>query len=237
MQLKVIVIENNREEMKHIIQVLQIWAASQGVGLLISTYISGEELFADELAGILEVELFILDIQLDGMNGMEIAKILREKKYDGNIVFLTAFREYVFEGYQVHALNYLMKPVSAEQLTSTLTELLRITASENYVFSIHNTKMQIPYREISAFSVNRHYIDITTINGETYGQSANLRDILPILPKEFIQCHRSYIVNMTHIQALSRTTICLTNKLRVPIGRSYLEKTRTDFSDYLLRFH
>lgn len=59
----------------------------------------------------IQASAFFLDIQMGQMNGIEVAKRLRESGYQGIIVFLTAFREYVFRGYEVRALNYLLKPV------------------------------------------------------------------------------------------------------------------------------
>lgn len=236
MRLTITIIENNNAERETLRSLLRDWAAAADITLSLFSYASGEAYFAaapDPSA----CQLFILDIQLDGMSGLAVAQKLRQQGYKENILFLTAFREYVFDGYGVHALNYLLKPVTLAKLAPSLSEVLESAASGNYVFHTNGSCVQIPYRDILVFAVRRHYVDITTGSGDTYCQVANLKDILPTLPQEFLQCHRSFIVNMAHIRCINRATITLSNKLTVPVGPTFLEQTRTGFSDYLLRFH
>ncbi len=70
------------------------------------------------------------------MNGISIAKILRVNGYNGNIIFLTAFREYVFQGYEVHALNYLLKPITLDSLKPCMDEVARDLSGNTYVFTV-----------------------------------------------------------------------------------------------------
>ena len=86
----------------------------------ITEYCSGEEFFSQNNTDTYKrFSVFFLDIQMKEMSGLDVAKKLRKEGYTGPIIFLTAFREYVFHGYEVHALNYLLKPVKEEPLFVT----------------------------------------------------------------------------------------------------------------------
>lgn len=109
MYIKIVIIENNLKELQELKKELNIWGNKYSIQIVINSYPSGELYFSKH--GTFDDDIYFLDIQLDGMSGLDIAKNLRLKNYNGEIVFLTAFCEYVFEGYQVHALNYLIKPI------------------------------------------------------------------------------------------------------------------------------
>lgn len=179
--------------------------------------------------------LYILDIQLHSITGMEIAKKMRTRGYKGVILFLTAFREYVFDGYNVRALNYLLKPLSIKELHKCLDDVYKQLQGNCFVYRDTNNIIQLPFCDILSFSVIKHYIDITTTDG-IYKCRLSLSHILSHLPEDFIQCHRSYIINIRHIRKISRTTITLSNKTTVPIGRNYLENVRYEYANFSMRF-
>lgn len=168
------------------------------------------------------------------MNGMDIAKQIRQDGYDGEIIFLTSFCEYVFGGYKVHALNYLLKPLETEALYSCLNEVRESLQTNYYVFRNNQAIVQIEYRDILSFSSFLHNVDILTRN-EHFNQNATLSSILSHLPKQFVRVHRSHIVNMAHIHKISGNKITLSNRTMVPIGRQYLNDVRKSFTEYATR--
>ncbi len=233
MTIDITIIENEPEEAKHLQDALNIWSIENEFSIAIATYMSGEDYFASN--SVHTSDLFFLDIQLSGINGMDIAKKLRDSEYTGEIIFLTSFREYVFDGYQVHALNYLLKPPAIPLLYSCLNEVVESLKSNYYVFRYKQEIIQIKYKDILCLSSFLHSIDIIT-REEHFIQYASLNAILNCLPKQFVRVHRSYIVNMMHIHKISRNTITLSNRTTVPIGRQYLNNVRTTFMEYATRF-
>ena len=164
-----------------------------------------------------------------------LAKRLRKEGYIGPIIFLTAFREYVFHGYEVHALNYLLKPVKEEPLFLCPNEIANDISKSSYLYRNKQDIISIPYKEIITFSSSLHYIDILTVS-DHYCQYATLNNIIEYLPQEFIRIHKSCIVNMAHIYKVTGSTIVLSNHMTTQIGRSYMKSVIAAFTAYSMRF-
>lgn len=232
MNINIVIIENENNELEHLESELKKWGTENSIPISLSAYSSGENYFSQNKEH--TADLFFLDIQLNGMNGMELAKKLRSESYDGSIIFLTSYREFVFEGYQVHALNYLLKPFDLSSLHLCLTEVYNTLTKKYYIFRNKQEIIQIEYRNILLFSSYLHNIEILTVSGN-FNQYETLNNILTHIPKEFVRIHRSYIVNMTHILKISGNIITLSNLIEIPIGRKYLNSVRTAFSEYSTR--
>ena len=233
MNLEITIIENNPNELASLTNSLNLWANENNFHISIYSYDSGEAYFSSKSSH--RSNLFLLDIQLDGMNGVEIAKQLRSNKYEGEIIFLTSFREYVFDGYQVHALNYLLKPIDHAALYACLNEITESLKTDFYVFRYKQDIIQIAYQDILTFSSSLHNVDILTPN-EHFTQYTSLSNVINYLPKQFVRVHRSYIVNLSHIHKISGNVITLSNRTTVPIGRQYINNIRQTFSEYSARF-
>lgn len=93
---------------------------------------------------------------------MDIAKQLRKDGFCGNIIFLTAFSEYVFDRYHVQALDYLLKPISQNKLEQCMKPILRNMQGSYHVYKTKTETVKIPYNKILAFTSFRHYVDIIT---------------------------------------------------------------------------
>ena len=150
--------------------------------------------------------------------------------------FLTAFREYVFRGYEVRALNYLLKPVKENTLFLCLDEIAKELSNNTYIYRNKQEIVSIPYADILTFSSRLHYVDILTVDGKCYEQMSTLNKIIVHLPSEFIRTHRSYIVNMAHIYRITSGTIELSNHLTTQIARSYSKDVISAFAKYTTRF-
>ena len=232
MNIEITIIEDNHAEKNNLLTALQNWELSHNAVFEIKHFCSGENYFNSN--NVDTSHLYILDIQLPDMNGIEIAQQMRARGYNGTILFLSAFREYVFEGYEVRALNYLLKPVSQSALNKCLDDIQEQFKNDFFVFRVTDNYIQIPYNEIICFSVHNHNIDITTTK-EVYSFRSSLKNILPFLPNTFVQCHRSSIVNMRHIFKLDGSTITLSNKTHLLIGRNYIDAFRHDYATFSMR--
>lgn len=236
MKLTISILEDQQTEVLHLKSKLSKWSLQTNCELEISDYCSGEKFFEENDSTTYQVfSVFFLDIQMKKMNGLEVAKKLRKEGYSGPIIFLTAFREYVFHGYEVHAMNYLLKPVKEEPLFLCLDEIAKDLSGNSYLFRNKQNIISIPYKDILSFSSSLHYIDILTVS-DHFCQYATLNNIIKYLPHEFIRIHKSCIVNMAHIYKMSGSTIVLSNHMTTPIGRSYLKNAISAFTAYSTRF-
>lgn len=236
MAIRVSILEDQIIEAEYLKSNLYQWSTQNKCELKILEYQSGEEFFKQTDTKEYHLfSVFFLDIQMKGMNGLDVAKKLRKEGYKGAIIFLTAFREYVFHGYEVQAMNYLLKPVKWKQLFLCMDEIVRDLSGSSYLYRNKQEIVRIPYRDILSFSSSLHYIDIVTVS-EHYCQYATLNNIIKYLPQEFIRTHRSCIVNMAHIYKISKSTIVLSNHMTTQIGRSYLKSVVAAFTAYSTRF-
>lgn len=233
--MKITILENNNAELKNLLSILNEWSSTNNTRLTINTYQSSEELLENDSNCYIDTDIFLLDIEMGNISGLELAKILRMNNYTGFIIFLTAFKDYVFEGYNVHAFNFFVKPINKSLLFQCLDEIKEKMASNFYTYKNKNKETRfIPFNDIIFFLSNSHYTDITTSKA-IYSQYASLKTILNTLPRQFIQVHKSCIVNMDHIYKISKNKIYLSNGSSVAIGRLYLAQFKKTFLNYSTR--
>lgn len=204
---------------------LKEWSVKNEIQINIFSYDNGNSLLADNYG---QNYLIFLDIDMPEINGMEVAKKLRKNGYKSHIIFLTAHNEYVYEGYHVRALDYLLKPITLEKLESCLSPVLEELKSSVYIFRTATCIEKIPYSSIIAFATQGHYIDIIT-EQHTYHQKISLKTIKQILPENFEQCHRTLMVNINHITKLDGNNLHLTNQEIFPISKQYLKNIQNAF--------
>ena len=179
----------------------------------ISYYDSGEKLLASEE----EIDILFLDIQMQGMNGMDTAREMRKKEKDIILIFVTALEEYVFQAFDVGAFHYLVKPIDDEKFANVFCSAIRQWGSEKMEkqpdekhIIIHNngihTKVlvdDIMYAEVFNRKIVIHKMDT---NIEYYGK---MSDLEAMAGENFFRPHRAYLVNFKYVEKYDATTIYL----------------------------
>lgn len=233
MKLNVTILEDETTHAMQLKQLLINWSKQNNISISIRHYYNDNDFSGKEYD---EDELFFIDIKLGFANGMDLAKQLRKDGFCGNIIFLTAFSEYVFDGYHVQALDYLLKPISQNKLEQCMKPILRNMQGAYHVYRTKTETVKIPYNKILAFTSFRHYVDIITQpndNKALYRQKITLRNLQDQLPEEFVRCHRTIIVNMNKVMRLTSKDITLSDNSIYPVSESYLEHVREVFSELL----
>ncbi len=233
--MKITILENDKNELDYLKSKIEGWSRKTGTVIEISEFESGEAYFSKRVSSSEESTVVFLDIQMGKMSGIDVAEQLRKENYKGFILFLTAFREYVFRGYDVHALNYLLKPVQEKVLEACLDEIASESSKQSYLFRVGHDTFLIPYADIISITSSGHNVDILTTT-KCHSQYTSLNNIITYLPKEFIRVHRGHIVNLSHIRKVSGQTITLSNRTTLQIGRNYYKEFIKSFSDYSSRF-
>lgn len=169
-----------------------------------------------------ELDLIFLDIEMEGSNGMETAKQLRIADRNLQIVFVTGYSDFVFEGYSVGALGYLMKPPSEGQLDDILTRAiaaLHLAADE--VFFCRNSEGL--YR-ISKSSIRYFYSDkrlVTCVaDARSYTFYARLDDVAQEAGAAFVRIHQRYLVNAAAVDRIDADAVQIGEQL-LPVSRTY----------------
>ena len=178
----------------------------------IDTYGTGEDLLkADSV-----YDIIFLDIQMDGMNGIETARALRQKADNTVLIFITGVKEYVFDAFDVAAFHYLIKPIEEHKFSEvydraalevgkrkqqTNGQLFVKTRNRNATFN----QSDILYIESRAKKVEIH---TKTDTVEAY---AAIGELEKQLVGSFYRCHRGYLVNMAFIMEYGNDSITLHN--------------------------
>lgn len=175
-------------------------------------------------------DLLLLDIVMDGLSGMELARRLRGLGDEAAIVFITSNPDYAIEGYDVGALHYLMKPLDGSALGKVIAADYKRRFSRSYLFVKSGTQnLRLPLKDIICLETVGRRVRITTLNGEIE-TPAKLAELLEYLPKEqFCRCHVGFAVNLCNIQTVSRTDAVAVNGKVVPVSRAYLKEVEKAF--------
>ncbi|MBR7004867.1 MAG: response regulator transcription factor [Bacteroidales bacterium] len=179
------------------------------------------------------VDLLFCDIQMPGLNGMDLSKMLPE---DTRIIFTTAFSQYAIEGFKVHALDYLLKPISYDDFLAAANHAKKVIDTERQSGTertppIRSIFVKTEYRlqQIELDSITfieglKDYVKIHLDDGSDPVLSLiRMKTLQEQLPKDrFVRVQKSYIVQLSKIEAIERSHIVI-GKDRIPIGETYQE--------------
>jgi len=179
-----------------------------------------------------EIQLLFIDINMPDISGMEFVKSLREKPY---IVFTTAYSEYAVEGFEVQAVDYLLKPISFVNLLKAANKVKaqmdlkannqkdnkEESASFMFVKSAYKS-IRVDFDNIKFVESQHEYIKIHLLSNESVTTKMSLKSIEELLPaNKFVKVHRSFIVNFKEVSVIERNRIVFENKVYIPISEQY----------------
>jgi two-component system, LytTR family, response regulator len=184
-----------------------------------------------------KIDLILLDINMPNMSGIQIANLFHDKV---SIIFTTAYPQHAVEGFNLDAIDFLLKPITFERFlkgVSKAIELKSLKDNSNQV-SIHNSKEisqdivllksgpkihKVTLSEILFLEKEGNYFNIHTIHNKKILIRMNFFDIFRFIPQEFfVRVHKSYIVNLKHVDLIESQHIVIRSHT-IPIGITYKE--------------
>ena len=211
-------------------EILAEWGAAYSV----SAFSSAEALLERLREAPEAFDLLLLDIQLEGMSGMELARTLRDLGSEVSILFLTGQADYALEGYGVHPVHFLLKPVDRE----TLAGALRLDWERNHrpravVLRAGGRAESLPTAEIRYLeSINRSVVVHLPDGEQTFPLTMTQAERLTPAD-QFARCHNSFLVNLAHVAEVGRTWVLLRGGEQLPMGRRYCQSFQTAFIRHL----
>lgn len=215
---------------------------------ILSTYTNGKELFYDIQDG-KRFDLLLLDIEMPGLSGMELAERIHELLPDALTLFVTAHYKYAVDAYELHIFRYIPKNQLKERLPHALKDavsLLEIQNTDSYIISTQSRLERIPYKEILYIEKDGKNAVFHTVavgksnrnqrqNNTTQARSVRktLSDVFSELrSEEFYFIERGYIVNLRHVTGISHTDCILTDQTRLPVSQSRLPEFKKRLNKY-----
>lgn len=232
--MRIAICDDEPLQLEALQKALTDYAAEHSLELFCDAFSDGESLLKSEK----KYELYILDYQMPGLDGLETARRLREEQNcNAAILFLTSYREIVYDAFGVRAYRFLVKPIDKEKLWSALDSLLRSSAMFARLClrreggnDILSTK-DIYYIEAYKKTV------IVRLENETREYPYLISDIEKFLPVDvFFRPHRSYLINFEYVDRDDGKTITMKNGEKIPISKRALQDYRMRRNDYIWNY-
>ena len=181
-------------------------------GLCMELYETGDALLASRK----QFDIVFLDIQMEGTDGIETAKRLRQRDEDTILIFITGIREYVFQAFDVAAFHYLLKPIEEEKFREVFRragrelEKRKSKRRETVFIKTRNRSFSLEKDSILYIESRGKKVEIHT-TGETIEAYASMNEMEGQLGGGFFRCHRGYLVNMAYVAEYDSGSITLNN--------------------------
>jgi DNA-binding LytR/AlgR family response regulator len=226
---QIAICDDDGEQAERLRELAADWAEKTGNACQVTCFSSAEALWF-AYAEKKDFAVFLLDVEMKAMTGIQLAKRLRADGCRGEIIFITSHFEFMGEGYEVDALHYLIKPVSPEKVFSVLTRAVQRLAVEppSVVISREGESVKLYESEILYVESFLHDLVIHT-TGEEYRIRENISDFARKLSPDFYRAHRSYLVNLKKVRCIGRTAVTLEGGGTVPLARGKYDEINRAF--------
>ena len=222
--LKIAVCDDDKDSLAQLCQLLEEYRASHLPELRYTPFTSSFGLLSAMECGH-HFDVAILDILMPNTNGMETAAQIRRQDESMEIVFCSTSSEFALESYSVRARNYILKPVDRQKFFSVMDQVvLAITPGSRRSFWVKDKAggisriipSRLVYCEVIRKEIVFHMADAHTITCKK-----SLVELIADLGDDevFFQPHRSYLVNMDHVQRVTKTELVLTGGVTIPLSR------------------
>ena len=227
--MRIAICDDLNTERKKVIEALNLIMGNFSV----NEFDDGYELIKSHMH--MPFDLIILDILMPNISGMDTARLLREKGVKTPVVFISSSEEFGVMSYSVLAFDYILKPIDVERLRECMKRLLAQKKKKHYISVTYSgTETKILLSNIQCMESNLRKVIITLSENREIEIVGKLADFEEYLIKHgFCRCHKSYIVNIEHIDSIENDTFFLTGGRTVKISRTYLQKAKKAYFDYV----
>ncbi|MCI8805256.1 MAG: response regulator transcription factor [Clostridiales bacterium] len=179
-------------------------------------------------------KLIFLDIKIDNENGSDLGYEIRMalKNNSVNIIYISSYTKYAMSLFRSRPLDFIIKPITYEKINKVFNILEEIGYNDEIFFEVKNGKniKKILYTNILYFMGKGRKIIIATVDKD-YECYMKLNDVN--VPNNFMQVHKSYIVNCKYIDEYRYDEIILTHNIRIPISRTYQKEIRKKYKSII----
>ncbi len=203
----------------------------KNIDISVVQYSSGEELLESGR----EMDILFLDIGMQGIDGIETARRLREHGYKGFLVFITILKEMVFQSFEVQPFDYLVKPVEKENFDKTMERLFlsmqdkkkgHLLVQRGYESNI------ISFQDIVCCEIIDRKVYVYLTSGEVMDYYEKIENLEKKLDGRFFRCHRSYLINLNYLKSYRNNIAYMTDGKEIPVSRL----RNKEFSNVILQY-
>lgn len=222
MAYRIAICDDSGKDAEFVEQIVTSWASGQNIAIQTEVFSSAESFlfrYAEEKA----FDILLLDIEMQAMDGVTMARRVRRDNEAVQIVFITGYSDYIAEGYDVAALHYLMKPVDRAKLVSVLNRALEKRKQEERCLNLElsGEMVRIPFYELRYLQVHQNYV--TLYAKKEYTVKRTLGEFEALLDDRFFRAGRAMILNLRCIQRVTKTEVRLSDGTVLPLPRGVYE--------------
>lgn len=231
--MKIAIVDDIKSEQDFLKECVRKFCQEKQVQCDFSEFSSGDSFLENEK---FDYDIVFLDIYMDGTNGMDVAKKLREKDSPSLIIFTTTSSDFAVDSYRLRAFDYLVKPFTYDQVAETMKLCLKKLSSDSYFITVKSNRMDIKLKcnTILYVDYSNHYVQIHTKAGVVHSKMyfEAMSKLLAPFP-QFLQCNRHCIVNMDQISGLEKLGFRLKNGECIAINTKSEKELRQTYANYI----
>lgn len=179
-------------------------------------------------------QIYLLDIEMPGTNGLEVAKEIREMDKRAIIIFITSYSNYVYSSFEVLPFRFVNKPVDCEKMEQVMNAAVDyIYSSKKYIFiTVEKARIQLCCENIIYFECDKRKINVYTITDD-YTFYSKMTDVEKMVDDScFVRIHVSYLINMDYVKALYLNEVLLNDETILPISKKYRKSLKEQHLKY-----
>lgn len=233
--INIAICDDQDYDRKNLKQILEKISLRNNIRFNIEEFRSGKELLNIYKRDIPKYDVIFLDIILGDSNGIDVAKCILDLYNSVKFIILSSSKDFILDGYDISAINYIIKPSSIERIEKELLRAIEIQENNKKFYEINkngNTVL-LKLNNIYYFEVDHRKVNVYERENviDYYDRLDNVEKNL--MDKGFKRCHRSYVINISKIKELRSNEVKLLNEQIVPVGRKYKENLKETFFNYL----
>lgn len=180
-------------------------------------------------------DLILLDMLMPGLNGIQTAEKIRAFDEDTPIIFATTTEEFAAQSYRVLAFDYLLKPVMAETMSQCLSRFTKLVPDRRFIsVDYMGVRTDILLENIVYLESELRKVIFHLAGGARVAVTAKLEEFLSLCDEpDFCRCHKSFLVNLGFVNAISGEDFCLCDDTRVRISRTFSGSAKKTYFDYV----
>lgn len=185
-------------------------------------------------------DILLLDIQMEEMSGIEVARALRISQENTILIFVTALKEYAPEAFEVSAFHYLLKPIAPEKFCKVFENACRevrkqaALSGEQLFFQTKLKSYRVQKNEILYVESKKRKVEVHTLS-DCFAVYATMKHMEERLGKIFYRCHRGYLVNLAYVTEYGPGTVRLSTGEIVYMAREKYSEFVRAYTEYLER--
>lgn len=238
--MKIAICEDDKLCTDNIAKILTEYSLKNSSLEITCSYFTRGEMLLDAAEKNGGFDIYLLDVVMPGINGIDLGIKLRNEGYDGKIIYLTSSKEYALDSFKAKAFDYILKPVKAEQINPTLDEAVKsasLESGKNILIKSSQRNIKVAINSIMYARLEKRVVVYYLTNNKTI-KGLYIRNTFPeavselLADSRFTLCGAGTAVNLHHITSIENDALVFADEQSVYIGKKLCREIRSKWCDY-----